>query len=71
MSDPLSDSERNDDHQEASPGMPRWVKVSVVVVLIVAAVLVVVMALSGGEHGPGLHTSADARAFPSFAVVSP
>jgi hypothetical protein len=38
--------------------MPRWVKVSGLVVLVVGAVLVVLMLLSGGEHGPGLHTDA-------------
>jgi hypothetical protein len=35
--------------------MPRWVKVLLVAALVVAAVLIVVMALAGGEHGPGLH----------------
>ena len=35
-------------------GMPRWVKVSLIVAA-VSAVLVVVMLLVGGEHSPGRH----------------
>jgi hypothetical protein len=38
--------------------MPRWVKVSGLVVLAVVVVIVVIMLLAGGEHGPGLHTGA-------------
>lgn len=41
---------------ESPPGVPRWVKVSGLVILVVAAVVVVVMLVAGGEHGPGLHT---------------
>lgn len=40
------------------PGVPRWVKISGLVVLVVAVVLVVVMLVVGGEHGPGQHTGA-------------
>lgn len=54
-------NERNrggDDGAAQPPGMPRWVKVSGLLVLAVAAVLVVIMLLSGGDHGPRLHTGA-------------
>jgi hypothetical protein len=40
------------------PGVPRWVKISGLVVLVVAVVLVVVMLVVGGEHGPGQHSGA-------------
>ncbi|MEX2624236.1 MAG: hypothetical protein WD651_10955 [Acidimicrobiia bacterium] len=40
----------------APPGMPRWVKVSLLVVLVAAVSLVIAMLLAGGDHGPGLHT---------------
>lgn len=34
---------------------PRWVKVAVVVAIVITALVVGVMALAGGEHGPGQH----------------
>jgi hypothetical protein len=37
-----------------STGMPRWVKVFLVVALAVVVLLVIVL-LFGGEHGPRLH----------------
>ena len=36
------------------PGLPRWVKISGVVVVVLLVVLVVAM-LMGGNHGPGRH----------------
>ena len=39
-------------------GVPRWVKISLLVALVVAVLGVVVMLLVGGEHGPGRHSSA-------------
>lgn len=39
------------------PGLPRWVKISGIVVVVLLVVLVVAM-LSGGNHGPGRHMSA-------------
>jgi len=38
-----------------SPGLPRWVKVSAIVValLVVAVVILAVTGLLPGEHGPG------------------
>ena len=43
---------------DAPPGMPRWVKVSAVVVGLLI-LLFVVLQLTGiaGEHGPGMHSS--------------
>jgi hypothetical protein len=42
---------------DAPPRVPRWVKAftAVLGVLVLAAVLV--MLISGGEHGPGRHSS--------------
>ena len=40
-------------------GMPRWVKVFVLVVAVLLLVMLAVMLLSGGEHGPGRHGTAD------------
>jgi hypothetical protein len=42
----------------APAGMPRWVKVFVVLALI-AVVLLVVGLLVGGNHGPGRHAAGD------------
>jgi hypothetical protein len=39
---------------EPTIGMPRWVKVFLVVALAVVVLLVIVL-LFGGEHGPRLH----------------
>lgn len=42
------------------PRAPRWVWVSLAVVGVLAALAVVALLVSGGEHGPGRHTSLDA-----------
>ena len=42
---------------EKPPGVPGWVKISVIVVAILVLVLVVAMVV-GGNHGPGRHMSA-------------
>ncbi len=39
----------------SEPGMPRWVKVAVLVGLLLALLVVVVMLVGGGAHGPGRH----------------
>ncbi|MDO2933470.1 hypothetical protein Q2T94_03990 [Paeniglutamicibacter sulfureus] len=41
-----------------APKTPRWVKVFVVIALVLVAFLVIGL-LSGGEHGPGRHFSAE------------
>jgi hypothetical protein len=49
------------DPSESGPGMPRWVKVSAIVVGVLI-LLVVVLALTGvlgGQHGPGRHIPGD------------
>jgi hypothetical protein len=37
------------------PGVPRWVKVSGLVVLVLVVALVVTMFVVGGDHGPSRH----------------
>jgi hypothetical protein len=43
------------DHK-SPPGMPRWVKVSGIIVAVLVLLLVIVLLLSGG-HGPRRHLS--------------
>jgi hypothetical protein len=37
------------------PGMPRWVKLSLIVVAVLVIAVVVVMLIAGGGHGPSRH----------------
>ncbi|MCA1409007.1 hypothetical protein I6F26_33165 [Ensifer sp. IC3342] len=48
------------------PGMPRWVKISgiVVTVLVVLATMIVVFDI-GGPHGPGRHMSPNSEMPPA------
>jgi hypothetical protein len=39
-------------------GIPRWVKVFVVVAATLLVLMVVAMLITGGQHGPGRHQSA-------------
>jgi hypothetical protein len=41
-------------------GIPRWVKVFIVVAATVLLLMVVAMLITGGQHGPGRHLSASA-----------
>jgi hypothetical protein len=48
------------EHSESAgpPGMPRWVKVTAIVVgLLVLLFLVLQLTGLAGEHGPGMHSS--------------
>ncbi len=50
-----ADADGEVEHRSAT-GMPRWVKVSLIVVgVLVAAFLILKVAGVGGEHGPGRH----------------
>jgi hypothetical protein len=49
---------------DSSAGMPRWVKVTLIVAGILV-VLVLVVLLSGGEHGPGRHMGSGLVGVPS------
>jgi hypothetical protein len=56
--DPGEDAGVAADHR-SPPGMPRWVKVSGIIVAVLVLLLVVVLLLSGG-HGPRRHLSGGA-----------
>jgi uncharacterized cupredoxin-like copper-binding protein len=49
----------------ARPSTPRWVKLLGIAALGIVAVVAAVMVLSGGSHGPGMHTAGGAQASPS------
>jgi hypothetical protein len=54
------------------PGMPRWVKVSLLVVGVLALVLIGTALLGsggGGGHGPGMHGALPEVASPSSASL--
>lgn len=46
-----------DEVRAALPGIPRWIKVSGLVVVALIVLLIAVMLLAGGDHGPGRHMS--------------
>jgi len=60
MSDPIpepSNDRQADRNSGPAPGLPRWLKVSGIVVAAVVAVALIVSLATGTEHGPGLHES--------------
>ena len=53
------------------PGTPRWVKALGLILVAAIAIAVGVMLISGGQHGPGMHTgSASGSALPSSAAAT-
>lgn len=46
-------------HRAAFPGMPRWVKVSVIVVAALVLAWFALMLILGGDHGPSRHAAGD------------
>jgi hypothetical protein len=56
-----------DEARRSIPGVPRWVKVFLLVTAGIVVLGVAVMLLVGGDHGPGRHQSAPA---PSHQVVT-
>ena len=57
MTDPLRDPDTEPDDRAAAPGVPSWVKISVIIVAILALALIAIMLLSGGGHGPSRHAT--------------
>jgi hypothetical protein len=43
--------------EQAHPGLPRWIKVSAIVLAIVVLATIAALLIVGGEHGPGRHQS--------------
>ena len=67
--EPEPEAPAADPRRGTGEGMPRWVKVSLIVVLALALLFVVAKVGGvGGEHGPGRHSGGGAT--PS-SVVSP
>ena len=56
MADPASypETERDSSRHPPGPGMPRWVKISLVIAILVVLAFVVTWLL-GVQHGPRLH----------------
>ena len=61
---PHNDRPADDGH----PGMPTWVRWTLVAVLVLVVVLVVLRFVVGGDHGPGRHLSAPT---PTTATAPP
>lgn len=51
----MADQEVPGAGQGSITGMPRWVKVFLIIVVVLALALVITR-LAGVQHGPGLHT---------------
>ncbi len=64
----MSEMPRSQD--TAPPGMPRWVKIFLIVV-VALAVAFVVTRLLGVEHGPGLHGGGGATPTPAHQHATP
>jgi hypothetical protein len=52
------------------PGMPRWVKVSGIIVAVLVLLLVIVLLLAGGDHGPRRHLSGGAGGHAPLSSVT-
>jgi hypothetical protein len=79
MTDPSDRRETGDDNAmgydgESSSGIPRWMKVTGIILAVLALLVVVVMlAVGGGGHGPRRHGSGDTggRAPAGIAQIRP
>ena len=54
---------------ESPVGMPRWVKVFLIVAAVLVVLLVAVLLVGGGQHGPGRHQTAVGQ--PTPELLSP
>jgi hypothetical protein len=59
MADPTLDPTPGDDAggtpNRGSTGMPRWVKVSLIIAIVMVVAFIVLSQLLGVQHGPRLH----------------
>lgn len=51
----MADTDPTSTPEQKPPGAPRWVKTAGIVAAVVIVLGVIVMALAGGDHGPGRH----------------
>jgi len=56
-------------NRERPPRMPRWVRLSAVIVGVLIVLAVVVMLASGGQHGPARHTSTSGMSISTVTSV--
>jgi hypothetical protein len=52
------------------PGMPRWVKLSGIIVAVLVLLVVIVMLIAGGGHGPRRHASGGAGGHAPLSSVT-
>jgi len=57
MTDPRATPDPAGDAADGGPvtGMPRWVRVALIIVLVLALLIVVAKVGGEGDHGPGRH----------------
>ena len=55
MTESTPSSEAGADSTPSHPGLPRWVKVSALVLATLVVALIIAMLLTGGDHGPARH----------------
>jgi hypothetical protein len=54
------------------PGMPRWVKVSGIIVIVLALLVAIILATGvGGDHGPGRHGGGGNTPRPAVSALVP
>ena len=75
MADPPRDRHTGEDaglaaDRQPAPGMPRWVKLSAVIVAVLVLLLLIVLLLSRGEHGPRRHLSGGAGGYAPRSSVT-
>jgi hypothetical protein len=58
VADPPARSDRSENDDHGTPGMPTWVKVFGGIGLVVVVLFVVLLVFGGGGHGPGRHGGA-------------
>ena len=54
---------------ERRPATPLWVKAIGLGILVVLVLAIVILIVSGGQHGPGMHGALGPSAGPSAAAV--
>ena len=55
--------------REAKPGMPRWVKVSLIVLVVLVLLVIVLMRIGGHEGGPGPGDHGSGSGTPPSSVI--
>lgn len=56
---------------EGDGGMPRWVKLFGIVAFLMIVAVVVLMAVGGGDHGPGRHVRGGGNSTPTSTGHTP